>query len=426
MKTEIIVIGAGVCGLTAACLLKRAGFRVEIVEARNRVGGRILTLQNPLKGDPVELGAELVHGLPEETRRWLDPEKDLEAREGDFLIFEGGQLTQSPAYFEQISGVMERLSQITQHDLSFQDWLEQQTDYSAQLKDWVTGYIQGYHGADASDISGAALREIERESQEVDAVEGAQFFRGGQSRLLDRLIRELNQPILLNHVVKKVSWSQQGAEVSFTDSSIQPIQAKKILVTVPIGVLQAPSQSPGAIDFEPPLPSEFASALSFFKMGTALKMNFVFKSSPWSRDSKNSHFAMILDTTPGAYFRVWWRRGKNQIVGWQGGPSTLLTLTQSEVQKNALEQLARIFKTSEKELERELQGSYVFNWSDDPFSRGVYPYIRVGGLGATQTLARPIGNVLYFAGDATCLGAYLGTINGAMISATNAAQFIVR
>src|SRR4029077_8915467 len=66
-RVDVLVLGAGAAGLAAARDLSHAGLRVTVIEARPRVGGRILTLHDPRSPVPIELGAEFIHGEAAET-----------------------------------------------------------------------------------------------------------------------------------------------------------------------------------------------------------------------------------------------------------------------------------------------------------------------------------------------------------------------
>jgi monoamine oxidase len=288
--------------------------------------------------------------------------------------------------------------------------------------------VQGYHAADASDISVEALQEIERESQEVNAVEGAQFFRGGQSQFVSRLVQEFAQPVLLRHCVRGIRWSSGGVEVEFDRAELKWMRAQKVVITIPAGVLQVDSgvaSQEGRVMFQPELPKVFVESLSYLKMGTALRMNFLFRRAPWSLLPDLPEFGMILDSTPGALFRVWWKRGHNQIVGWSGGPLEDRGQSKDDLRDHGVQALARLFSLPESQIREDLESTWTHDWNSDPYSRGVYPYVTVGGRARVQRCFEPIENVLYFAGDAECLGAYLGTINGAVKSGTRVARRIL-
>jgi monoamine oxidase len=111
------------------------------------------------------------------------------------------------------------------------------------------------------------------------------------------------------------------------------------------------------------------------------------------------------------------------LVGWAGGPKAkaLLENDDERICASAVSSLARILLISEKEVTRHLSKCFVHNWKTDPFSRGGYSYLGVGGLDAQRMLAMPIDDTIYFAGEATAIG-HVGTVHGAISSGYRAAK----
>jgi monoamine oxidase len=92
----------------------------------------------------------------------------------------------------------------------------------------------------------------------------------------------------------------------------------------------------------------------------------------------------------------------------------------------ALDSLSRMFGLERERLADLLAAWYTRDWQADPFARGAYSYIPVGGLDAPRLLARPIEDTLFFAGEATDLEGQNGTVHGAMASGQRAAIEILR
>jgi monoamine oxidase len=66
--------------------------------------------------------------------------------------------------------------------------------------------------------------------------------------------------------------------------------------------------------------------------------------------------------------------------------------------------------------------AYVHDWQRDPFARGAYAYVTVGGEGAPDDLARPVDDTIFFAGEATAADGEIGTVAGALASGVRAAR----
>lgn len=100
-------------------------------------------------------------------------------------------------------------------------------------------------------------------------------------------------------------------------------------------------------------------------------------------------------------------------------------LATEEITHNALQALARIMGIDARDLEAQMTGAFTHDWQADPFSRGAYSYAAVGGIGAAQTLASPVAETLYFAGEATNADGYNATVHGAIASGYRVAEEIL-
>ena len=151
---DVIVIGAGVAGLAAAQALCEAGLSVEILEARNRIGGRICTLHDPSDGAPIELGAEFMHGRPPELLEILDAAgaTALEIT-GDHLCFEDESLQRCDRLFSGMDEIFEKMNRSPER--SFQEFIEH-CDCDWRLAAWATAYVEGFNAA--PNASGATER----------------------------------------------------------------------------------------------------------------------------------------------------------------------------------------------------------------------------------------------------------------------------
>src|SRR5690242_3911708 len=123
MQSDILIIGAGISGLAAARTLAEAGRRVTLLEASNRVGGRIHTIRKA--NEIIELGAEFIHGRPPQLWQLIE-EASLETYEldGSMLTFEDGRL-QSRDEEEEATPILEKIDPLTGPDLTFAEYLAQ-------------------------------------------------------------------------------------------------------------------------------------------------------------------------------------------------------------------------------------------------------------------------------------------------------------
>jgi monoamine oxidase len=434
---DVIVVGAGVAGLNAARELSAAGQRVMVLEARSRLGGRILT-QHEIPEDTncpsvsLELGAEFVHGLPADS--WaLIREAGFETveRNGEPYGFEAGTLL--PSFMQSGSAyrVLEDMARWLEQqppdtDLAFAQYLEV-AGIGGIAADQARRYVEGFNAADQRRIGVAAL--VQQQIAE-DAIEGDRIFHieGGYDQLplfLATQVARSGAPIHLGHPVRRIAWQCGAVSVETLENGIlRTFHAGRIIVTLPLGVLQARS-----VAFAPSIET-FQMCVDAMMMGDALRLTLLFHRNFWTDRAPNLGFLL----SPGRTFPTWWTQKPNPaptLTGWIGGArayanTQALRVAGSEALVGAaLADLAVIFALPEHELRRLLRAAYWHDWRTDEYARGAYSYAPVGNVKASGKLTVPIEDTLFFAGEHTDVHGHLGTVHGALASGSRAAKQVL-
>jgi monoamine oxidase len=441
---DILILGAGAAGLSAAVDLAQAGLKVTILEARDRIGGRIFTKHDPVCDAPVELGAEFIHGRPPEIWKLLR-KHHIRARElkGEQWCVQEGKLSKCDFFskVDQIFGKMDDHGP----DQSFLNFLERccpENDPKLQdAKAWARSYVTGFHAADPALISVHSLVQGLRADEKID---GDRPFRmkGGYQALIEILRRQLNQAdvsIELNTRAQSVRWDQAEVQVTALDEAneVFTFAAPQVLITLPLGVLQANTDDNGALRFIPQLPPAKLQALDQLAMGKVIRLSLRFRQRFWekmrpphSTKSKTlSQMQFLLSRED--WFPTWWTALPDKwpiITGWAPFYCGERLSGQNEafVIEKGLETLGKLLRIDGRELEDLLDASYTHDWQTDPFSRGAYSYVKVGGDNAQSALAAPLNNHLFFAGEATDTSGHHGTVHGAIASGKRAAGEILK
>jgi len=423
VKYDVVIIGAGAAGLAAARALSGAGKHICILDARDRIGGRISSLYLPDLPLPIELGAEFIHGQSATTFAIVEASALTAIELPDTHCWlRDGKSEQIDDFWEQIDKVRAKIK-ARKRDISFAEFLRTRRDLTPRFRELAHNFVEGYHAAHSDRISTLVLRSVDGE-QEDDS--GNRQFRlaGGEDALIEWLRSGLDPnctDLLLGTMATRVEWSHRSVLVecrSRETQASQRIRASTLVITIPIGVWKAPRDQEGAITFDPPL-REKERALEKIEAAHVVKIAFRFRERFWDGSANFVH-------TDDRYMPTWWTSApvhSSILTGWAGGHAADRLLAEGEdaMKDRALDSLSRAFDVPRRRIDALLAGAFHHDWQRDPFSRCAYSYAAVGGSNAHAQLGKPLRGTLFFAGEATS-GDETGTVAGAIESGKRAAR----
>jgi polyamine oxidase len=417
---RVIVVGAGVAGLAAADAARHTGADVVVLEARDRIGGRIRTA--PLGPGSIDLGAAWVHnpvgnpvaealttagigsrndgaywsrmavwrngwvGGPESTALtaaveadW-DPSEAIAALPGNDRYVDGVEWYLADRELDGVVGELVRFGLL-----------------------WILGPLVIAGHPDRVSLAGAAAY--------ADGSGGNLVLTGGYRALVDRLSDELD--IRLDAPVAGVEHG--GGEV-LVRSGDETIEGDRVVLTVPRGVLQS-----GTLALDPPLGAEHAAAVERLAMGTLEKVAFRFSEPFWPES-----VWQITRVADDRAFPIWFdftlHAGAPTLVALYNPAATpgLAGLSVEERVERALEALREMFGSVPAPEE-----TLASDWAGDPWARGSYSYIPLGaGVDDMRRLAEPLSGRVSLAGEATVPACY-GTVEAAFVSGLRAAAHVM-
>jgi monoamine oxidase len=421
--TDCIVVGAGVSGLAAADYLRKGGWEVTILEARERIGGRVWSRRDWLGKNPVDMGASWIHGISE------NPISGLALQAGFPLMpFDYGKSVVYNTGGSELSQAEEsRLQRNFKKTLRFShEWAEQQsTDHSLRDAFKTAEEKLSFSRDEIARINFRAHTEIEHEfaasmeqlsaqwwDEGKELIGGDAFINGALTTVFEPLARGLD--IRFNQSVIRVVHSQDG--VSATTSQGLEICAKKIILTVPLGILKK-----GSIVFEPPLPEEKDAAIKRIGFGNYQKTALLYDEVFWNKELH------LFDWNGGAKGKEWaeWASlypftGEPTLIAFNTAEAALAVeaMTDSDIVKASTEALSSALGKSIPPPKDIL----VSRWGHDPYSLGAYSFMGVGATPRDRViLGKPIGGSLHFAGEAVSKN-YPATMRGAYESGVAAAK----
>jgi monoamine oxidase len=417
---DVIVIGGGAAGLSATRDLTRGGLRVLLLEARPRLGGRVLT-QHTAHG-PIELGAEFVHGAIPEILGVAEAAglalREIQSRSAPRQPRPDSEAPR-PDLFSALDLVLEHATRTG--DESFQHLVDR-IDVDPEIKARSLGLVEGYHAADPGKIGVQALLDNTAADEQPGSERQFRFaagYDGLTAALLDQAAREL-YAIELDTVVTAIRWERRRVVVHTATGEQR--MAPRVVITVPLSLLKT-----GAIDFSPRLP-EKEDALARLEMGSATRVSLQFEGDDWA--GSHSFWGDGFLFTGEAPLPVWWVSHPPPwpvVTGWAGGRRALAfgRLNEAARIEAALEALAVAVGVEGSRLRQHLRGGHSYDWESDPLARGAYSYPGVGGRHAGDELGAAVDATLYFAGEATQSDGRNATVHGAIASGQRAAKQVL-
>jgi monoamine oxidase len=429
----VLIIGAGAAGLAAARELSDAGKNVTVLEARDRIGGRIYTYHE--EGEiPIELGAEFIHGRAPEIFDVLHKSGlmfyDVSERH---WYFHDRILKHSAEFWTPLNEIMKKVKNIGDRDLSFQDFLNRYAGES-EAKTIATLFVEGFHASRVEKIGVQGLIKANEASDQIDGEHPFRIINGYDSVPNWFYNQALTRGAVfhLDSVVEQIHWRKNHVSVVVRSSKgIEHYEASRVVITLPLSLLA----DSNAVEFMPEITQKHIAAKKLI-MGNVIKINLRFQEPFWEKikfktsKQEGDGWNLGFIHSPDASIPTWWTQLPIRVpllVGWAGGSKAekILSSNKDQLLDYAFDSLQYIYGIPRKRIHDLLKSCHIHNWHDDPFTRGAYSYVPVHGLDAQQELAKPIENTLFFAGEATNTNGHLATVHGAIATGLRAAREII-
>lgn len=417
-KESVVVIGAGIAGLAAARYLTSNGFKVTILEARNRAGGRIWT--DDLLGTAVDLGAAWIHGQHNNPVIDIVAHANIKTSPTSFttslLLDESGNDMRGwkeTLFAARANRIMHRLRRVAKgldNDISVLEGLSlalAEKHFSKHEIAYLNRHITEFEALNAAPLDEQSLFALVRGSI---AFSGADVvLPGGYSQVIDILAQGLH--IEYDQAVSSISYDTSGVSVETNRSSYT---ARWAVITLPLGVLKKER-----VKFSPELPSFKRESINSLKMGLFNKVAVKFKEPFWPSNCD------MIEIAP------YKNRITCQILNWfkfTGHPVLVVCIAANTAKEWEMKKQDQI----QSEVSALFQGLFgtaafeplsiqVTRWGEDEFSMGSYSVVHPGATAEQfNALARPVTS-LFFAGEAT-IREHQGTVHGAYISGLRAAR----
>jgi monoamine oxidase len=416
MMVDVVVIGAGVAGLSAAAAVRAGGLSCILIEATNRIGGRARTVA--VGGASFDAGASWLHNAER------NPLTDLARTHGERLIASGGArdrrryIGARPACASErddFDATWEAFTEIaTDRALSGPDISVAAAIAPLRTRPW-TATVEYW---EASLIAAADPKRLSVRDWHANLLDGENLeVAGGIGAFVERRLGPAAGEIRRDTPATAIAWD--AGRVSVQTPAGQ-IDAHACIVTVSTGVLAAER-----IRFDPPLPSVTRDAIAGLPMGLLSKVAFPARRSDRLGLPDSTSLQRRLDPGDEAVVSFFcWPFGRPHVVAFVGGPKAWSLAAEGD---GAIEHFARaeLAKMLGHDAAGGLGPGVRTEWATDPAYLGAYAYAGVGHAAARGILGTPLADGhLVFAGEAVCTDGLAGTVGGACLSGRRAAATV--
>lgn len=421
---QILVVGAGMAGLSAARTLHDKGYAVTLLEARERIGGRVWT-SRAWADAPLDMGASWIHGIRGNPITALADTIGVETIVTDYdnaILYDvDGNLLADRAwrevekYEDDVTSAIEQAeAEGWSDEYSLEAAIAEVIDIEAlsdqekrRLNRFLNSSIEQEWAADVAELSVAYGNDDEGFGGD-DVV-----FPNGYDDIIKHVARELD--IRLGHVVERITYNEESVSITTNKGRFK---ADRAIITLPLGVLQS-----GIVLFEPPLPTAKQDAIDRLGFGVLNKLYLRFPHVFWQKRPEWMSYLSAERGEWSEWFNMVPYIDQPILLAFNGARfgRAIEALSDEEMVAEAMAVLRNMYGDEIPAPD----AWQITRWASDPFAFGSYSFPAVGTNRQTrEALAEPVANRLFFAGEATEPG-YSATVHGAYMSGQREAERIL-